>query len=302
MTMVPEQKEEIGKELSDIRHLVYGRDPSNSKDSEAVERLVKLVERRIPRATMLQAVFMWHGYGFVQDPGQAYALAAEAAELGEIDALVVLASMHFVGYGCEQSFETSLALITRFNNEASSIPMFLSIGEVGLGYFEFRTNFICNVNGQSVVGPIDALEELNRWILHCKRKCISKQAEVLKRNPNALGRVTYRRLPYKGTIGGSCISLKGKDYISHLGFHDRWLDEVIWFETDRLAGWPTGIGFDGLTEFDGVQAAELVDIRNHYLANRHKGLDFELKLIGSSVHRETKLFCGDEEVMSVFED
>lgn len=92
-------QQDFNNELSAIRHLIYGRDPNNSKDQSAVDRLLKLVEQRIPDALMLQAVLIWHGYGFEQDPGKAYALATEAAELGEMDALVVLASMHFVGSG-----------------------------------------------------------------------------------------------------------------------------------------------------------------------------------------------------------
>jgi len=296
------QQTELGKDLSDIRNLVYSRDPSATKDAQAAERLVKLVERRIPYAVLLQSVFMWHGYGFEQDPDKAYALATEAAELGEIDALVVLASMHFAGYGCEQSFEKSVALIARFDNEAPVLPFCLRIGEVGLGYFEFTSEFIINVNGQNVVSPIDVLEELNYWILDCKRKCIAWQADILERDPKAFGGISTRRLPYKGSICGSCFSLKGKNHISHLGFRASWLNEVIWFETDRLTGWPTGIGFDGLTEFDALPAAELVEIGRIYLANRHKGLDFELRLTRSSVHRDSKFFCGDNEVMLAYED
>jgi hypothetical protein len=178
----------------------------------------------------------------------------------------------------------------------------LHIGEVGPGYFDFQTEFILNINGQNVVGPIDALEELNRWIFSCKRKCIARQAEFLKVKPAALGGTTYRNLPFRGSIGGSCFSLKGKIYITHVGFHSDWLEEVIWFETDRLAGWPEKICFDGLTEFSDLPEAELLELRKCYLANKHKGKVFELKLIGSSVHRETKLFCGDDEVMSAYED
>lgn len=295
-------QQEINNELSAIRHLIYGRDPSFSKDQSAVDRLIKLAEQRIPNALMLQAVLIWHGYGFQQDPDKAYALATEAAELGEMEAFVVLASMHFVGSGCEQNFEKSLDLLDRFNNEASSIPNFLHIGEVGPSYFDFRTEFIFNLNGQSVVGPIDALEELNRWIFSCKRKCIARQAEILEVKPAALGGTTYRNLPFKGSIGGSCFSLKGKDLITHVGFHNDWLEEVIWFESNRLNGWPEKIGFDGLTEFNNLPETELREIRKCYLTNKHKGKGFELKMIGSSVHRETKLFCGDDEVLSAYED
>lgn len=302
MSNLSTEQQEINNELSEIRHLIYGRDPSSSKDQSAADRLLKLVERRIPYALMLQAVLIWHGYGFEQDPDKAYALATEAAGLGEIDALVVLASMHFVGCGCEQSFEKSLNLLNQFNNEAPSIPIFLQIGEVGPNYFDFRTEFILNLNGQNVVGPLTALEELNRWIFKCKRKCIARQAELLKVKPAALGGTTYRNLPFKGSIGGSCFSLKGKDYITHIGFHNDWLEDVIWFETDRLAGWPKGIRFDELTEFDGIAIAELAEIGKSYRANKHKEKVFELQLIGTSVHREVKFFCGDDEVMSVFED
>lgn len=297
----PEQQK-IADELRDIRFLIYGRDPSNAKDLIAVDRLSRLVKERVPYALMLQAVFIWHGYGFEEDPDKAYALAREAAELGEMDALVVMASMHFVGYGCEQSFEKTLALLERFNNEAGSIPIYLRIGQVSLDYFEFKTEFFLNLNGQPISGPMDRLEELNHWALLCKRKCIEEQAKLLKRKPIAVGGTPYRCLPFKGSIGGSCVSLKGVDCISHVGFRHDWLQDVIWFETSRLIGWPTGIGFDGLTELDGLSADKLAEVRKSYLANRHKGKGFELQLIGTSVHRETKLFCGEEEVMSAFED
>lgn len=302
MSNLRSEQMEINNELSAIRQLIYGRDPSYSKDQSAVDRLLKLVEQKIPYAVMLQAVLVWHGYGFEQDPDKAYALATEAAEQGEIDALVVLASMHFVGCGCEQSFEKSLNLLNRFNDEAPSIPIFLHIGEVGPNYFDFRTEFILNLNGQNVVGSIAALEELNRWIFSCKRKCIARQAEMLKVKPTAVGGTTYRNLPFKGSIGGSCLSLKGKEFITHVGFHNDWLEEVIWFETDRLTGWPEKISFAGLTEFSNLPETELTKIGKCYLANKHKGEVFELKLIGSSVHRETKLFCGNNQVMSVYVD
>lgn len=302
MSNLSSEQLEINNELSAIRQLIYGRDPSDSKDQSAVDRLLKLVERKIPYAVMLQAVLIWHGYGFEQDTDRAYALATEAAEQGEMDALVVLASMHFVGCGCEPSFEKSLDLLDRFNDEAPSIPIFLSIGEVGPSYFDFRTELILNINGQNVVGPIDALEALNHWIFSCKRKTIARQAELLKVKPAALGGTTYRNLPFKGSIGGSCFSLKGKEFITHVGFHNDWLEEVIWFETDRLTGWPNEVRFDGLTELDGISIAELAEISISYRANIHKEKVFELQLIGSSVHRELKFFCGDDVVMSVFED
>lgn len=207
--LTPEQHE-INNELSAIRHLIYGRDQSHLKDQSAADRLLKLVERRIPYALTLQAVLIWHGYGFKQDTDKAYALATEAAELGEMEALVVLASMHFVGGGCEQNFEKSLALLNRFKSEPSSLTPFLRIGEIGLGYFDFRTEFILNINGQQAIGSTDVLEELNRWMLYCKRECIARQTEILKRNPLALGGETYRNLPFKGSVGGSSICLKGK--------------------------------------------------------------------------------------------
>lgn len=298
--LTPEQQE-INSELLVIHNLIYGRDPSHTKDIIAADRLLRLVERRIPYAIMLQAVFIWHCFGFEEAPYRAYALATEAAELGEMDALVVLASMHFVGYGCEQNFEKSLTLLERFNNEAPSVPIYLNIGEVSLSYFNFRTEFILNVNGQKILGPMDALEKLNRWILHCKRKCIARQAETLKRNPKFPGFKSYRNLPFKGCIGGSPLCLKGKDYISQIGFRNSWLEEAIWFETDCLTEWPKGISFDGLTELEGVPTAQLVEMGKAYLANRHKGSWFELQLIGSSVHRELKFFCDADEIMSVFE-
>lgn len=296
------EQQKIDDELRDIRLLIYGKNPSRAKDLIAADLLIKLANQRISYAILLQALFVWHGYGFEQDKDKAYALATEAAEHGEMDALVVLASMHFVGCGCEPSFEKSLDLLNRFNDEAPSIPIFLHIGEVGPSYFDFRTEFILNINGQNVVGPIDALEELNRWIFSCKRKCIARQTELLKVKPAALGGTTYRNLPFKGSIGGSCFSLKGKMYITHVGFHNDWLEEVIWFQTDRLTGWPEKISFDGLTEFSDIPEAELRKIGKCFLANKHKGNVFELQLIGSSVHRETKFFCGEDELISIFED
>jgi len=292
---------EINKELSEIRRLIYGRAPNLSKDQSAVARLLKLIERRIPYAILLKGVFIWHGYGFEKNPDKAYSLATEAAELGEMDALVVLASMHFVGCGCTQSFEKSLRLLDKFNREAPSIPIFLQIGKVGLNYLEFQTEFILNLNSHKVVAPIDVLEELNRWIFSCKRKCIARQAEILKIKPAAIGYTTYRNLPFNGAIGGSCFSLKGKDFITHVGFHHDWLEEAIWFETDRLTGWPEKISFDDLIEVNDIPEMELSEIRKSYLVNKNYGKVFELKLIGSSVHRETKLLCGDDVVMTGFE-
>lgn len=290
----------INDEISSIRSLVYGLDPSPTKDLIAAERLRTLVDQDVPCALTLQALFIWHGYGFEQRPEQACQLAEKAAEMGDSEALVVLASMHFDGYGCERNFEKSLALLERFDNEATSIP-FISIGEVGLNYYDFRTSFVRNLNGRMVAGSMDVLEELNRWLLDSKRRCIAWQAEKIRRNPMAFGGIGYRSLPCNGAIGGEDTFLKGQEVITHIGFHNEWLNETFWVSTSRLAEWPAGISFHDVREFNDLSHEELVEIGKAYLAHKHEGKEFVLRIFNSSVHRTSTLLCGDQEVMSVEE-
>ena len=219
-----------------------------------------------------------------------------------MDALVVLASMHFVGYGCDQSFKNSLFLLNEFDNKAEIVPVFLTIGAVSLGYFDFRRSFVSNINGISVSLPIDLLYEFNRWILSCKQKVIEKQKLILEKNPTALGGATYRNLPFKGAIGGSRFSLRGGEYISHVGFFNDWINEEVWFLTDELVGWPSRISFHELYSFENLATDELLRVGKVYLDNYRKGKLFELQLLRTSVHHETKLFCDNEELLSIFVD
>lgn len=303
MTISDYEKSKSSAEFSSIRRLIYGNDPSIEKDRLAIAQLKKLADIGMPYAMLLQALFMWHGYGFdIQDPEKAYFLASQAAELGDMDALVVLASMHFVGYGCEQSFEKSIFLLNEFDSKAETVPAFLTIGAVSLGYFDFRKNFVSNINGVPVSLPIDLLEEFNRWVLSCKRKVIAKQKLILDKNPAALGGITYRKLPFKGAIGGSRFSLKGEEYISHIGFFNDWINEEIWFSTDDLVGWPSRISFHELYSFQDLATEELLRVGKSYLDNYRKGKIFELQLSSTSVHHETKLFSDNKELISIFVD
>jgi hypothetical protein len=104
-------------------------------------------------------------------------------------------------------------------------------------------------------------------------------------------------LPYLGPIGGSVSLLKGTDTITHIGMRCGWIGETVWFETSLFKGWPEGISFGNLTEFDDLSASELGSIRAAYETHKHTGKQFVLELVASSVHRSSTLYCGDEEVM-----
>jgi hypothetical protein len=290
------------EELSRIFHLIYGDQPNSATDAEAVQRLHLLVDRQVPEALTIFANLLWHGYGVEKDVERAFALASQAADLGDLNALVLLASMHFEGAGCERNLAKSLELITRFDNEAPSLPIYLQINEVGPGYFNFYNELTMRVNGSRAAAPLEVLEEFLNWVVDCKRKVIAKQSAIIKRNPGALGGRSHRRLPYKGSIGGSIFLLKGKETISHLGVENGLVGEQIWFETSRFIGWPKGVSFGDLTEFNSTPATELDGIRSAYHAHKSSGKPFLLKLTSSSVHRASTFYCGDEEVMSGYED
>lgn len=198
------------EELSRIFHLIYGDQPNSATDAEAVQRLHLLVDRQVPEALTIFANLLWHGYGVEKDVERAFALASQAADLGDLNALVLLASMHFEGAGCERNLAKSLELITRFDNEAPSLPIYLQINEVGPGYFNFYNELTMRVNGSRAAAPLEVLEEFLNWVVDCKRKVIAKQSAIIKRNPGALGGRSHRRLPYKGSIGGSIFLLKGR--------------------------------------------------------------------------------------------
>jgi len=290
-------------ELRDINSLFYGRQPNPEKDAEAHKRLKSLVEKRYPQALTLYSVVVWHGYGVQKDPAKAYALACDAVDLGDLNAMVVIASMHCEGAGCEKNFATTVDLIDRFNDTAPSVPIGLQINEVGPGYFNLiRTELEMKVNGKEVTPTMSLREELINWIVGCKRQLIIKQLEILERNPTALGGQSRRRLPFKGASGGSLSMLKGKETISYVGFSDSWLSEEIWFDTNRFDGWPSGLSFGDLVEFDSIPATELAAVRKAYQAHKGSGKEFLLKLSQSSVHRSLGFFCGDKEIASGYED
>lgn len=290
------------EELSRIFHLVYGDQPNSATDAEAVQRLHLLVDRRVPKALTIFANLLWHGYGVEKDVERAFALASQAADLGDLNALVLLASMRFEGAGCERNLAKSLELINRFNHEAPTAPIYLQINEVGPGYFNFYNQLTMRVNGSGVTAPLETLEEFLNWVVNCKRKVIAKQSAIIDRNPDALGGRSRRRLPYKGSIGGSIFLLKGKESISHVGVENGLVDEQIWFETSRFAGWPIGVGFGDLTEFNSIPASELDGIRAAYYRHKSSAKPFLLKLTSSSVHQAATFYSGDEEVMTGYED
>jgi len=75
MTISDYEKSKSSEEFSSIRRLIYGNNPSIEKDRIAAAQLKKLVDQGMPYAMLLQALFMWHGYGFdTQDPEKVYSL------------------------------------------------------------------------------------------------------------------------------------------------------------------------------------------------------------------------------------
>jgi hypothetical protein len=293
------------KELIEIRCLIYV-EPNPAKDMEAVQRLNLLIAKQTPAALTLMSTLLWHGYGVSKDVEQAFALAKEASDLGDLNALVLLASMHFEGAGCERNFTTALDLIKRFNNESPYIPYRLQINEVGPGYFDLRTEFMIRVNGSQATASIEMLEKLVLWFVKSKRKVITIQTAILDRNPDALGGTSYRKLPFKGAIGGSTFMLKGTNTITHVGLDISWIGEQIWFDTSLFCGWPKDLSFGDLNDFEfdcsNVPISELKAIQKAFNAHMHTGKTFVLKLHQSSVHRTSTFYCGDDKIMTAYED
>lgn len=290
------------EELSRIFHLIYGGQSHSTTDAEAIQRLHSLLDRQVPAALTLFANILWHGYGVEKDVERAFAVASQAADLGDLNALVLLASMRFEGAGCEQNFAISMELIDRFNDESPTIPIYLQINEVGPGYFDLCTEFTLKVNGNEATATLETLEAFVSWVVDCKRKVIAKQSAILDKSPGSLGGTSRRRLPYKGASGGSIFLLKGKETISHIGVENGWIGERIWLEACCFTGWPEGISFGDLVEFPSIPASGLKSIRTAYQAHKSSGKPFLLKLTGSSVHRASTFYCGDEEIMSGYED
>ncbi len=294
--------ESDASELSEINCLLFGRCPDSRKDAEAIKRLTTLVERQVPSALTTMASLIWQGFGITKNSARAFALAKQAAELGHAEALVLMASMHFEGAGCEQSLTKAIELINRFDDEAESIPLNLHISDAGPDYYNLLTEFVVRVNGCQAEAPLETLEQIIRWLVDCKRKVITKQAAILQRSPVAFGGISYRTLPFHGAIGGAVSLLKGTDTITHIGMKDGWTEESVWFETNLFKGWPEGLSFGNLTEFEDLQASELGNVRAAYEAHKHTEKQFVLELVSSSVHRSTTLYCGDDEVMQAYED
>ena len=156
-----------------------------------------------------------------------------------------------------------------------------------------------------------------------KTKYIDKQSAILEKNPDALGGVSKRVLPFKGAIGGSCLRIFGSKYIEKIGFREEWVGSEFWVRWSDFSEAGLPINFGDLTSLDNLPAEEVAGIRNAYLTqinSKPLGLieqfsaqiglssiapepdEFELQLIGSSVHRETKLLCAGVEVFSKYED
>lgn len=213
-----------------------------------------------------------------------------------------MASMHAEGAGCERSFSTALALMARFHNEASSITRKPHIGDAGPSFFELLTEFKVSVNGNKAYASIAMLEELVNWLVSCKRKVIAKQTEILKKKPEALGGTGYRRLPFKGSIGGVSLLLKGKNKITHVGLRNSLLNDQIWFESSQFSGWPADTSFGNLTNFEDIPTTELEEIQLSYETHKTTGKLFLLKLFNTSVSRGSEFYCGDKVIMNRYED
>lgn len=169
------------------------------------------------------------------------------------------------------------------------------------------------------------LERFNHWRLESKAKFIDKQSATLEKDPNALGGVSKRQLPFKGYIGGSCLRISGSKHIEKIGFREELIGSEFWISWSEFSGSGVPISLGDLTSLDCLPLDEVEGIRNAYItqikSKRHRGLiekfsarlslssirqereeEFELQLIGSSVHRETKLLSAGVEVFAKYED
>ena len=315
------QHEIIPEALSEIRRIIY-RNLGGQAEIKAIEKLEQLADQKVPEAMHLLGQLLWEGIAIQADVGKAFRYISEAVEMGHSPAMTSLGGMYMVGAGCEKSFAAAIKW-HRLRAETWNTSAPIRIGRVGLGDYEFRSEFSLELNGRRLMAPDSVLEKLNHWRLEVKTKYIDKQSAILEKNPDALGGVSKRVLPFKGAIGGSCLRIFGSKYIEKIGFREEWIGSEFYIRWSEFSGAGLPVSFGDLTSLYNLPAEEVEGIRNAYIRqinSKPQGLienfsartcfssilpeqdEFELQLIGSSVHRETKLLCAGVEVFSKYED
>ena len=315
------KSESISEALWAIRGTIYS-DVGGLAETKAVEKLEQLADQKVPEAMHLLGQLLWEGVAFQADVEKAFLYISEAVEMGYSPAMTSLGAMYMTGAGCEQSFASALNWYRRRAETRDSFSL-TRMGRVGLGEFEFRSEFGLELNGRRLVASDPVLEKFNHWRLEVKAKFIDRQSAILERNPDALGGISKRKLPYYGAIGGSCLRISGSKNIEKIGFREEWVGSEFWVRWSDFSEAGLPINFGDLTSLDNLPAEEVAGIRNAYLTqinSKPLGLieqfsaqiglssiapepdEFELQLIGSSVHRETKLLCAGVEVFSKYED
>jgi hypothetical protein len=314
--------ESISKALSAIRGTIYS-DVGGLAEIKAVEKLQRLSDQKVPEALHQLGQLLWEGIAVQADEGKAFRYISEAVSMGHSPAMTSLGAMYMVGAGCEKSFAAALNWYRRGRETWDKMPS-IQFGRVGLNKYEFRSEFNLELNGRRLVAPDSVLERFNHWRLESKAKFIDKQSATLEKNPNALGGVSKRQLPFKGYIGGSCFRISGAKHIEKIGFREELIGSEFWVNWSEFLGAGLPISFGDLTSLDNLPTDEVQGIRNAYITqinSKHQGLiekilaqlglpsifpeqeeEFELQLIESSVHRETKLLCAGVEVFSKYED
>ncbi len=316
------QSENISEALTAIRATIYS-DVGGLAEIKAVEKLEQLANQKVPEAMHQLGQLLWEGVAVYADEEKAFRYISEAVAMGYSPAMTSLGAMCMVGAGCEKSFAAALNWYCRRRETWDGMPS-IRIGRVGLNDNEFRSEFSLELNGRRLVAPDSVLERFNHWRLESKAKFIDKQSAILEKDPNALGGVSKRHLPFKGYIGGSCLRISGSKEIEKIGFREDSIGSEFWIRWSEFSGAGLPIGFGDLTSLDSLPLDEVEGIRNAYITqinSKHQGLiekfsarmglsstrpelqeEFELQLIGSSVHRETKLLCAGVEVFSKYED
>lgn len=316
------RSESISEVLSAIRGTIYSNAGSLA-EIKAVEKLEQLADQKVPEAMHQLGQLLWEGVVVQADERKAFRYISEAVAMGHSPAMTSLAAMCMVGAGCEKSFAAALNWYRRRRETWDGTPS-VRIGRVGLNDNEFRSEFSLELNGRQLVAPDSVLERFNHWRLESKARFIDKQSVILEKDPNALGGVSKRQLPFKGYIGGSCLRISGSKEIEKIGFREDLIGSEFWIRWSEFSGAGLPIGFGDLTSLGGLPLDEVEGIRDAYITqinSKHQGLiekisarmglsssrpklldEFELQLIGSSVHRETKLLCAGVEVFSNYED
>jgi hypothetical protein len=317
------KSESISEVLSAIQGTIYS-DVGGLAEIKAVEKLEQLADQKVPEAIHQLGQLLWEGVAVHADEEKAFRYISEAVALGHSPAMTSLGAMCMVGAGCDKNFAAALNLYHRRRETWDGMPS-IRIGRVGLNDNEFRSEFSLEMNGRRLVAPDSVLEKFNHWRLESKAKFIDKQSATLEKNPNALGGVSKRQLPFKGYIGGSCLRITGSKQIEKIGFREELIGSEFWISWSEFSGAGVPISLGDLTSLNSLPLDEVEGIRNayatHVKSKRHRSIiakflarlnlpsirpepqyEFELQLIGSSVHRETKLLCAGNEVFSKYED